>query len=383
MPSPNSPPPESTAPASGSHVFLDPYPVPSHRAFREGYLAHSRFAWSILELPPENWRWRLRAAGARFARQLRGHLAPGAVVMTSSMLNVAQLRGLLDVPLRVVQYWHENQLTYARSGRSLVELALIHAHSLEAADVAVFNSAFHRDEFAAALATQGRGWPGGTMAPDLATRVCEAEVVWPGVTAESGRAAGAGTPPLLLWNHRWCPEKGPEVLLRVLQALVDDGLAFRVAVVGSPNEQVPEVFGQIRNLLGEARIAAWGFQSQARYRALLREADIVLSTAREENFGLAMAEAAASGALPLAPAALAYPEWLPASTHAWTLYADEAALRDRLRAWLRGAYPSPLERRALAEALREQLAWPRIAAVLDGIVAGGAGAPCRRAAPSL
>jgi glycosyltransferase involved in cell wall biosynthesis len=67
----------------------------------------------------------------------------------------------------------------------------------------------------------------------------------------------------------------------------------------------------------------------------LSRGDIAVSTAAQENFGYAVLEAMAAGALPLVPDRLSYPEILPASLRAKLLYPSEPALAERLEGWLR------------------------------------------------
>jgi hypothetical protein len=76
-----------------------------------------------------------------------------------------------------------------------------------------------------------------------------------------------------------------------------------------------------------------------------------VSTARQENFGLSMLEAACAGAHPLAPRALSYPEVFPAAWHSRCLYQGEDDLQHRLRCLLEGT-----ENRLDAVELRQGLA---------------------------
>ena len=66
------------------------------------------------------------------------------------------------------------------------------------------------------------------------------------------------------------------------------------------------------------------------YRRLLWQADITISTAHHEFFGISLLEAIYCHTFPLLPNRLSYPELLPDSYHAHTLYQDETELAAKL-----------------------------------------------------
>ena len=73
-------------------------------------------------------------------------------------------------------------------------------------------------------------------------------------------------------------------------------------------------------------------ESRDEYWALIRSCNVVVSTAIQENFGLAVVEAMMCGCLPVLPDRLSYPELLPADRHADLLYATDEQLSARLSA---------------------------------------------------
>jgi len=350
--------------------YLDAYPVPSHAAIRAGWRRYSRYPWVVKTLPPRLWRWRLRSGAGRLAARVRSQLSADDVVVTTSMTDVARLKGLLGVPVPVVQLMHETQLTYARAPRGAADLFATQAWSMLAADRVVFNSRYHRDAYFAAHRRCRREWPRNEV-PPLAPIQRKSVVVYPGIAVPDEPVAHKPRPPLLLWNHRWCDEKRPEWLLAVLRALRDAAprLPWRLAVVGSPNEHPPAVMATIRHEFS-ARLAVWGHQPRRQYWRWLRQADCVLSTAAEENFGLAVLEAAAHGALPVVPASLVYPEVLPRWWHPYGLGASPQALADNLlHLWRCPEGDLRRLRRRLMLDLRRRYTWVRQAAALDAVVA--------------
>ena len=92
----------------------------------------------------------------------------------------------------------------------------------------------------------------------------------------------------------------------------------------------------------------FGHAGEARYGALLRQADVVVSTAIHEFFGVAVVEAIYCGCCPVLPRRLAYPELIPQPYHQACLYQDFEGLLARLR-W---TLTHPDEARALAAQLR-------------------------------
>ena len=80
--------------------------------------------------------------------------------------------------------------------------------------------------------------------------------------------------------------------------------------MGEQFRQSPDVFKSARQEFSEC-IDRWGYQQKRRdYENALLEADIFVSTADHEFFGISVLEGAAAGAFPLVPEKLAYPETL-------------------------------------------------------------------------
>jgi glycosyltransferase involved in cell wall biosynthesis len=126
---------------------------------------------------------------------------------------------------------------------------------------------------------------------------------------------------------------------------------FRVALAGRNYRQSAPEFEAARERLG-ARVVHFGYADDAQYAALLHQADVVVSTARHEFFGVAVVEAIYGGCFPVLPRRLAYPELIPQSYHEACLYEDFEGLLERLR-WALG---HPEQARALAAELRPAVA---------------------------
>jgi glycosyltransferase involved in cell wall biosynthesis len=118
-------------------------------------------------------------------------------------------------------------------------------------------------------------------------------------------------PTLVLWNHRWEYDKAPRRFFQALEQVSELGLDFELHVLGQRFRKHPPVFDRVKETL-DAHIETFGYVEDVQtYRAILRQADLVVSTALHEFQGLAMLEAVAMGCRPLAPDRLAYPEYVP------------------------------------------------------------------------
>ncbi|RRR75665.1 MAG: DUF3524 domain-containing protein [Candidatus Viridilinea halotolerans] len=317
-------------------LWLDPFHGGSHAAVAAGYAAHSNHRVTLLTLPTTGgWRWRMRGGAVTLAR-MAGDLAqrPDRIV-ASAMLDLATFRALTNaqfagIPTAV--YFHENQLTYPLpAGRQRdLSFAWINYTSALVADRLFFNSAFHRQEFLAALPGLLGRYHDFRELETITTIAAKSAVLSPGIdlasldgpsATEEEEAAG---PPTLLWNARWDYDKQPGVFLAALELLAAQGHAFRLVVVGEQIDPRDTAY-----LAAKERWAAqtlhWGYApSRAAYAALLRRSSIVVSTAIQEFFGIGIIEAMYCGCAPVLPQRLNYPALLPAQLHADWLYTGEA-----------------------------------------------------------
>ena len=172
-----------------------------------------------------------------------------------------------------------------------------------------------------------------------------------------------GEAPLILWNQRWEFDKDPATMLAALYALADEGVPFRVALAGENFRVQPAEFNEARERLG-ARLVHFGYaESEAAYARLLWDADVVLSTAVHEFFGVSVVEAVYCGAAPVLPNRLSYPELIPPALHAAYLYDDIAGLLARLKALLTRKERPPGLRQAMA-----RFDWSMMGPVYDDLL---------------
>lgn len=287
-----------------------------------------QWEWCELTLPPRHFSWRVRGNALYWSMVERERLEQDwDLLIATSMVDLATLRGLVPALARrpTVLYFHENQFAYPqdRQQYTLVEAQVTSIYSALAADRIVFNSHYNHDSFMAGCAGLLHRLP-DYVPPEVVTRLrAKATVLpvpfdgderrteegaWPGVEEHSHRR-----PVRVLWVGRFEHDKGADGLLRILRHLEAQGLDYELAMVGQQFRRSPPVFDEIRAAFGH-RLVHFGYiESKASYRALLRAADVVLSTALHEFQGLAVMEAVAFGCLPIVPARMVYPELYPAA----------------------------------------------------------------------
>jgi glycosyltransferase involved in cell wall biosynthesis len=298
-------------------LALEPYYGGSHKSFLDSWVARSVHDWEMLTLPGKNWKWRMRMAAISFADEVNAMIAAGKswdVLFCSDMLNLAEFYGLVDKRIRdipSVVYFHENQLTYpnrVESDRDY-QFVVTNMTTALAADSVWFNSEFHKNEFPDCLQKFIRKIPKERPA-NVTDRIRAKSIVQhPGIDVPQPEAVDKSDRPMqILWAARWEHDKNPEDFFAAIKQIAKKGVDFRLSVIGEHFTEIPEVFTQAKKEYGGI-IDHWGFQpSRADYLAALQNADIVVSTAIHEFFGISMVEAIASGAYPLLPNRLSYPE---------------------------------------------------------------------------
>uniref|UniRef100_A0AAX7URJ6 tRNA-queuosine alpha-mannosyltransferase n=1 Tax=Astatotilapia calliptera TaxID=8154 RepID=A0AAX7URJ6_ASTCA len=297
---------------------------------------------SVFTLPAKKWHWRARTAALYFSQTIPA--CPSyRLLFSSSVLSLCELAALRPdlARLKKVLYFHENQLLYPvrRHQDRDFQYGYNQVLSCLVADVVVFNSRFNMDSFLSSIPSFMNKIP-DHRPKDLDCLIRPKCVVlnfplqFPDVSRSvhgkppaEGGVASQVNPLHIVWPHRWEHDKNPELFFSTLLRLKERGLDFHLSVLGETFTDVPEIFSSSRLLL-DSHILNWGFlPSKEDYLRVLCEADVVVSTANHEFFGVAMLEAVHCGCFPLCPKALVYPEIFPAQY----LYSTPEQLCKRLQ----------------------------------------------------
>ena len=332
-------------------MIISPYHGGSHRAWANGFREHSDHQIDLLTLQARFWKWRMHGGAITLARRFVEINQLPDLIMATDMLDLTTFLAMTRkttsrVPTAL--YMHENQLTYPlpKDGstgpmrRQLGErdrhYAFINFASMMVADYILFNSHYHLDSFFAALPAFLKHFPEYNELGSIYNLRTKSEVLNIGIDLgrlDSGNhQAGSNShdTPLILWNQRWEYDKNPADFFSALFSLADEGLPFRVALCGQQYGKRPSSFEDGLERLSD-RIVHVGFASTEEYVQLLWDADIVVSTAHHEFFGISIVEAVYAQSFPILPDRLSYPELIPEDAHGYCLYENQEGLVERLR----------------------------------------------------
>jgi len=271
------------------------------------------------------------------------------LILATDMLDLSLFLALTrkrSAGIPTAMYMHENQLTYPlpddpktgpmrrQLGERDLHYAFINYSSMLAADLVLFNSEFHRRSFLSALPAFLKHFPdfretGSIEDIRKKSRVFPVGIDVDGLDAARPSIPSADSIPLVLWNQRWEYDKNPQEFFRLLIRAAERGVSFRLAVCGQAFQSQPQQMQTALRTLGE-RVMHQGYLEKGKYRELLWKADLTISTAIHEFFGISVMEAAACEVLPLLPDRLSYPELIPAEFHRECLYRDPEELLERL-----------------------------------------------------
>jgi glycosyltransferase involved in cell wall biosynthesis len=326
-------------------LILEPYFTGSHAAWAEEYARRSRHDVKILSLPGRHWKWRMHGGAITLARRFSASGYRPDLVLAGDMLDLTTFLALARprmTGVRTAVYFHENQLSYPWSqtdadpghGRD-AHYGFINVASALAADAVIFNSEYHRSSFLDAIGPFLEAFPDHTEPGVPESIRAKTHVLHLGLDLESfdphRTRPAPGDPPLILWNHRWEYDKNPDEFFRALFRLHDEGLDFRLALLGESFTEKPPIFEEAAIRLVSRIVTSGYVEDFATYAAWLWKADILPVTSIHDFFGASVVKAIYCNCYPILPRRLVYPEHIPPTCRDDHLYADFEDLVTRLR----------------------------------------------------
>jgi len=360
-------------------LLVEPFFGGSHRAFAEELKNFSRHRIKHLTLPARFWKWRMRGAAVTLSDRVRKTRFPYQAILATDMLNLAEFKALIPRDVPIFLYMHENQISYPvpKGETRDLQFGFTNITSCLAADKVGFNSRYQYEQFLRDLPEFLKMMPDFRL-KDVPERIRrKARVIPLGLNLKFfdafSRKPYAG-PPVILWNHRWEFDKQPEQFFEAIEQVEQSGLDFRLIIAGENFQAMPRAFLSAKKRFVR-RIIHFGFaKTREDYARLLKQADVVISTAIHETFGISVVEAAYSGAWPLLPRALSYPELIPTRYHADHLYSNFDDLVIKLKMILSNARVRRDRQKVLARVLF-RFDWSRMIhrwdSLLEALVTSG------------
>lgn len=281
-------------------------------------------------------------------------------LLCSTFVDVALLKALLPPQWRkipIATYYHENQFAYPVRNEDQRDLhfGITNLTTALASDQLAFNSAYNLETFLSGCCSLLKKAPDIAL-PDAEPLIRAKSIVLPPPLDFSAIDAldrtGCDGSPVILWNHRWEHDKNPERFFTTLFELERRGVDFRLIVLGQSFRRQPPIFAEARQRL-QHRLLHFGYApSRQEYLQWLHRADLVVSTADHEFFGLSVLEAVRAGCRPLLPKRLAYPELFPQEY----LYEEETFAKELTK----GLEQKRLSRETALK-LTDRFSWPALA----------------------
>ncbi|MDJ1180731.1 hormogonium polysaccharide biosynthesis glycosyltransferase HpsP [Roseofilum sp. BLCC_M91] len=170
--------------------------------------------------------------------------------------------------------------------------------------------------------------------------------------------------PLILYMSRIDPKKGLDLLLPALETLVNEKFDFELVLAGG-NPQNTAYVEQIKQQIKSSPLAPCtqfpGFVRGEEKGALLRDADLFVLPSYYENFGIAVAEAIASGTPVVISTGVYIWEDIQKSAAGWVCGCDVDSLTGSLRLALSDRQERLKRGAAGADYANTHYSWPAIA----------------------
>ncbi len=318
-------------------ALLEPFFTGSHQSWAEGYQQHSQHDVEIFSLPGRHWKWRMHGGAVALAQQFMKSSFLPDLILATDMLDLSVFMALTkkkspSIPVAI--YFHENQLTYPWSATDPdVKLkrdnhyAFINYTSALAADHIFFNSQYHLDSFINGISPFLKQFPDHQNLEQVDVLKNKSQVLALGIDLkklEATREIKRTDEATILWNHRWEYDKKPGVFFESLFQLKEEGVPFKLIVLGQSFRQMPAIFETARKRLFDSIIHFGYTEKTTDYAHYLWQSDILPVTGIQDFFGGSVVEAMYCGCYPILPNRLAYPEHIPTHLHADYFYEKDS-----------------------------------------------------------
>ncbi|XP_026761994.2 glycosyltransferase-like domain-containing protein 1 [Galleria mellonella] len=299
-------------------LILEPFYGGSHKKLIDVITSNlPSHQYKLITMTAKKWHWRARTSALYMSTQIPVY-HKFKILLCTSVLPLAELLGLRPdlTKLHKIVYFHENQLEFPvrvvkdrdfQYGYNEILTCLT-------ADKVLFNSYYNKDSFLSHIKSHLK------LQPDYKVKNLEQiiegkcyVVYYPMDISLMDKYLSlvdktTSNTLHIVWPHRWEFDKNPEAFYRVLKRLDNNGYHFKVSILGESFNEKPDVFRELSRSLKESLLHCGYVESLREYYKILNNADVVVSTAIHEFFGVAVLEAVYCGCIPVVPKRLSYRE---------------------------------------------------------------------------
>lgn len=345
-------------------VIVEPFFSGSHASWLKQYMERTKHDIHLLSMEGRFWKWRMYGGAHTMAdAYLKLDFIPD-VILATDMLDLATFLGLIRHKLKsttkVKVYFHENQFAYPWQEDSEdiklnrdMHYGFTNYSTASVADEILFNSAYNRDSFFDGLETALKKMPDYKHTDAIKRLKAKSTVLPIGIPLKKllvdDSKPYTGDEALLLWNHRWEHDKNPDDFFKALYTLKKEGLKFKLALLGDQYKNCPKSFIQALEDFSDD-ILMTGLLKGEEYAAWLRASDIIPVTSNHDFFGISVMEGVYTGAYPILPNRLTYPDLYKIDDHPEFFYNSHEEFVDKLKSAIKNIHTiRKLTYKALAE----------------------------------
>ena len=299
-------------------LLLSAYHAQSHQSWCQSLSKmFPEYEWVQLSLPARYFNWRIRGNALSWSLSQRSILKQHYdMVVATSMVDCATLRGLVPTLANLpwLVYFHENQFAYPVDTKNdRIEPKMVSLYNALCAQAIYFNSEFNYQSFIDGLSAFLKKMPDEVPSSTLSVIKDKSFVlaVPIDVAKKNMVKKSFNKVPVLLWNHRWEYDKGPKLLLNLLNELARRNFEFKLNLLGQQFRKVPIELDEIKKTFKKNILNIGFIESTEQYELIVKQSDFVLSTALHDFQGLAVLESVSLGCIPVVPNRLAYKEIFP------------------------------------------------------------------------
>ena len=328
-------------------LYIEPFYSGSHKQWIDSYEKYSNHNIQILSLPGKKWKWRMHGAAITLAYEFNKLNKKFDLIICSDMLNLPVFKSLCSKninDIRMITYFHENQLSYPWSPND-DDLELkrdLHYHFINytsslISDYNFFNSNYQLDSYIKGLKKYLKKMPDFRNEDTIDEIFDKSSVLNIGCRLKNkiNNNKSYNSTPVILWNHRWEYDKNPDLFFETLISIKKEEIKFSLVVLGEKNKEYPKIFDVVKEKLKD-NILHFGYcDSLSEYLKWMNKSDIIPVTSIQDFFGISIVEAVANKNIPILPNRLSYPEIFDYKNNSNLFYEKESDFKKKLKKVIR------------------------------------------------